>query len=691
VYIADTQRNPVRRVAPDGIITTVAGTGQSAFGGDGAQATQAGLNSPTGMAFGPDAALYIADTLNSRVRRVGLDGVITTVAGAVPGTNGDGVPATTARLSAPRGLAFAPDGTLVIADTGHERVRSVATDGIIRALACNGTADFGGDGGASTRAQCKQVYDVAVTPDRRTLLADSLNHRVRQVALPLPGLQATDILIAAPSGDELYVFDATGRHLRTLDALTAASRWQFSYDPSGRLTSIADAVGNITTIERCPPAPPYPAGCDAGTGGSPLAIVAPGGQRTTFALDDEGFLETIANPASEAWQFTYTSAGLLRFQTDPMLHTYAFDYDAFGRLRRDDDPADGFKTLDRATVTQGFVVTLTTALNRVTTYLVERLIAGSRRRVTTLPKGVSTELATEVVTDPDGTRTVTHPDGGVITTVQKPDPRFGMQTPALRRVEVTREGLVHTVEESRQAPTLEIATDPLSVLSATSEWNLNGRLFQRGYTRNGTVRTLVDQTPAGRTRTLGLDPLGRVIAEQVSGLAPTSFAYDPLGRLERITHGSGPTAREYVLAYDPRHRLQSITDPLGRVVTLDPYDDADRVRGLNLPGARTVSFGYDARGDVRSITPPGRPAHAFTYTPVRREETYTPPEVGQGSTTTTNSYNVDRQLEAIVRPGSPLPAIDYGYHATSGRLQTITTAAGTTMFTYHPTSGRSRL
>src|SRR6185503_10423970 len=91
LYIADNLNNRIRRVAPDGIITTVAGPGVPAFGGDGGPATAAQLNLPQDVAVGPDGSLYIADTHNYRIRRVGPDGIISTVAGyGLSGVSGDG-------------------------------------------------------------------------------------------------------------------------------------------------------------------------------------------------------------------------------------------------------------------------------------------------------------------------------------------------------------------------------------------------------------------------------------------------------------------------------------------------------------------------------------------------------------------------------------------------------------------------
>ena len=128
LFIADTANNRVRAVSPSGIISTLAGNGTAKYAGDRGAATGASLNGPTGMAVGPDgASLYIADTLNNVIRLVNATSrVITTVAGnGQYGYSGDLNVPTLARLSFPRGVAVASDGTLYIADTNNNVIRRV--------------------------------------------------------------------------------------------------------------------------------------------------------------------------------------------------------------------------------------------------------------------------------------------------------------------------------------------------------------------------------------------------------------------------------------------------------------------------------------------------------------------------------------------------------------------------------------
>ena len=162
VYVCDSKKNIVARVSRDGMLTVVAGNGIPAggFSGDGGPATGARLNSPSRLALDWIGNLYLADTNNHRIRKIAVDGTITTVAGTGSGGfSGDGGPATKAQLYSPSGVAVDLAGVLYIADTTNNRVRKVGPDGTITTVAGGGT---GGDGGPATSAGLRYVYDVAV-------------------------------------------------------------------------------------------------------------------------------------------------------------------------------------------------------------------------------------------------------------------------------------------------------------------------------------------------------------------------------------------------------------------------------------------------------------------------------------------------------------------------------------------------
>ena len=182
LYIADWDNHRVRKVDTAGVITTVAGTGTQGFSGDGGQATMAELFNPRGVAVDGSGNLYIADTVDQRIRKVDTAGVITTVAGTgAQSYGGDGGQATAAQISSPEGVAVDGSGNLYIADWGNHRVRKVNTAGVITTVTGTGTGGISGDGGVATAAQINGPSDVAVDGSGNIYIADYGNHRIRKV------------------------------------------------------------------------------------------------------------------------------------------------------------------------------------------------------------------------------------------------------------------------------------------------------------------------------------------------------------------------------------------------------------------------------------------------------------------------------------------------------------------------------
>ncbi len=173
----------IRRVFPNGTIRTVAGTGVKGYSGDGGAATSARLNLPHAVAAMPDGGFLISDEGNNRIRQVFANGTIRTVAGTgIAGFSGDGGPALTARVAAPRGLATLGDGSYLIADSDNNRVRLVSTSGIITTVAGIGTSAFGGDGGAAKNAGLNSPWGVEPLVGGGYLITDTDNHRIRRVS-----------------------------------------------------------------------------------------------------------------------------------------------------------------------------------------------------------------------------------------------------------------------------------------------------------------------------------------------------------------------------------------------------------------------------------------------------------------------------------------------------------------------------
>jgi len=182
VYIADSKNSRVRKVTPAGIISTVAGNGTTGFSGDNGSAVNAELDEPAYLVFDASGNLYIADIPLNRVRKVTPAGIITTFAGTgAGGFSGDSGPATSATLDAPNGLAFDSSGNLYIADSGNERVRMVTPAGIISTVAGSGVTGFGGDGGSATAAELAEPVGVAIDSTGNLYIDDFANNRIRKV------------------------------------------------------------------------------------------------------------------------------------------------------------------------------------------------------------------------------------------------------------------------------------------------------------------------------------------------------------------------------------------------------------------------------------------------------------------------------------------------------------------------------
>jgi sugar lactone lactonase YvrE len=182
VFIADVNNHRIRKVdVSTGIITTIAGNGTTGFSGDGGPATNAVFYGPQDVCFDSHGNLYIADLVNGRIRKVGTDGIITTVVGTGPGTStGDGGPATAATTS-PWGVCTDENDNLYIAEVGSGlcKVRMVNTAGIITTVAGNGTGTWSGDGGPATNAGVNPVD--MYHRNGELYIVDQGNNRIRKV------------------------------------------------------------------------------------------------------------------------------------------------------------------------------------------------------------------------------------------------------------------------------------------------------------------------------------------------------------------------------------------------------------------------------------------------------------------------------------------------------------------------------
>jgi Cep192 domain 4/NHL repeat len=247
LYIADAYNQRIRKVDTSGNISTVAGNGTAGYSGDGGPATSASLLDPADVAPDGVGNLYIADSDNSRIRKMDASGNISTVAGYGAAISlGDGGPATSAGLAGPRGVAVDGAGNLYIADTSNQRIRKVDLGGIITTVAGNGTYGFSGDGGPATSAELSSPFGVAVDSAGNLFIADLSNQRIRKVDI------SGNISTVAGNGTQGFSGDggpATSASLwgPTGVAMDAAGNLYIADQSNNRIRKV-DTSGNISTV-----------------------------------------------------------------------------------------------------------------------------------------------------------------------------------------------------------------------------------------------------------------------------------------------------------------------------------------------------------------------------------------------------------------------------------------------------------
>jgi trimeric autotransporter adhesin len=219
-YFADNSNHCIRKITPGGVITTIAGNGTPGFAGDGFSATLAQLDNPEDVISDAAGNLYITDNHNHRVRKINTSGVISTIAGSGSTAYvGDGGPATAAGLYNPGFLAFDASGKLYISDLNHYSIRMINSSGVISTVAGTGTWGYSGDGGPATAATFYAPLGLAFDASGNLYVSDASSNRIRKIDVSGiittiagtgstgyygDGVPATSALLNLPSGLKVY-------------------------------------------------------------------------------------------------------------------------------------------------------------------------------------------------------------------------------------------------------------------------------------------------------------------------------------------------------------------------------------------------------------------------------------------------------------------------------------------------------
>ncbi|MCE7870860.1 hypothetical protein DYH09_10825, partial [bacterium CPR1] len=409
----------VRRIAPDGTISTVAGTPTRGFSGDGGPATAAQLGA-SDLDVDAQGNLYLADAANWRIRKVSTDGIVTTIAGTgfVGGSLADGVPGSQAQIRYPTSLCLAPDGSLLF--SSQHKIRRLRTDGIVETVAGIGTDGDTGDGDSALLARLSSPNALAVADGRILFAQDAPPNATGDTAMVLRAIESDGRITRVAGVDNGIITDTSDEgNLAIKSEIGTIYAVETGHDGKVYFNSASTAMSVVWALQQ--PMPgfglsdhliPSRDGSElwrfSGSGrhletysaltgalgssfgydsqgwlsfvtdsdgnttlierdsnGHPSAIVGPFGQRTVLTTNADGYVTAVTSPGGRVTRMSFTSDGLLQSVTDPNGNPSTMEYSANGLLFRSLDPTGNGVTMSRQLLEDGFETTFTTSMGRV--------------------------------------------------------------------------------------------------------------------------------------------------------------------------------------------------------------------------------------------------------------------------------------------------------------------------------------
>ena len=617
LYIAEEERNVIRKVDPSGIIETVVGNGIPEYSGDGGPAVQAQISKPRGMAVDTDGNLYFADGGNQVIRKVDPSGIITTIAGnGTAGYSGDLGPAVQAQISGPRDVAMDADGNLCFADAGNYVIRKVDSNGIITTIAGTGINGYSGDGGSAILAQLYGVHGVAIDAAGNLYIGDSQNNRIRKVTRSAFASTLTGGQICFTDENGLgYIMSSSRRHKSTIDLDTGVTLYEFGYNEDNQLVATTDQFGNQIIINR-------------DDNGVPTSITSPDGIITSLTIDSNNNLTRVTYPDGNFYDFEYTTDGLITAKIEPEGNRFEHVFDSLGRLTEATDQEGGHWQFSRTAYESGDILTdVFTGEGNLTSYLDHTYSTGAYTATITDPTGAETLFSQSA----DGlTVNKALPCGMDLEFKYDLDTEYKFKfvkdmretTPAALE-KVTIRDKTYQDTDSDDIP--DMITETVAVNDSTTTLENNVLQSQKTIT-----------SPEGRTVTTLYDPYNLLTTSlTIPGLHETTFGYNTRGRLTSINTNT----RETSFTYNPQGFVESIADPENHTTTYS-YDLVGRMTGINLPDGTSIGFTYDGNGNMTVLTNPSAIDHGFGYSAVNLNSSYQTPLSG----TYSYVYDKDRRL-----------------------------------------------